>query len=334
LLHSEENEPVAEYTTLDEIDLPSVARAYRLDRPRLSPLKGGAANSSFRLSDEHGDFVLTILDNHDEISAERLAEHTRALFVLGVPTTEVIPTVDGGLVADMRGRPLIVKRWVEGEVKDPLPHSLLPEAGRILARFHALPSEAPGLEDVPVGTRRLSRDHVAAITDFPDTGFAAWLTDRLARIRVAEENNKRRSTVVHGDLFADNIIVCPNEQLTVLDWETISLDDPLLDLGMAAVGLAEVDRALVPNRLKALVSGYQEITPLADRDLAALPLEIEHAALIIAFHRYYRHNIRFRDPAKSDLYTGMIEFVESVQKAPELPAQATRSPLTAASATG
>jgi homoserine kinase type II len=306
---------VAKYTRLDQIDLPAVARSYGLDRPRLEPLSGGAANSSFKLTSISGMYVLTILDNHDLPSARRLAAHTRAVFRLGVPTTEVVPAADGALTTQLDGRPVVLKKWVEGEVRQPLPVSLLPEAGRILARLHTLSPQSPGLDGIPVGTRRLSDHHRSLIPQFADVDFAAWLTDRLDRIRSAETKSDRLGTVVHGDLFDDNIIVGEDGSLTILDWETISLDDPLLDLGMAAVGLAQEGGVLVPERLDALVTGYRRIAPLTEADAAALPMEIEHAALIIAFHRYYRHNIRFPDPVRSTYHTEMIKFVESVEAA-------------------
>ena len=309
---------MAKYTTLDQIDLSVVARHYALDQPRLVPLAGGAANSSFRLTSASGEYVLTVLDNHDLLSAKRLAAHTQAVFRLGVPTTEVVPASDGSLITQLDGRPMILKKWIEGEVKQPLPIPLLPEAGRILAQLHALSPESPGLGDLPVGTRRLSSDHLAVIPQFADREFATWLTARLDRIRTAEADSERPRAVVHGDLFDDNVIVRQDGQLAILDWETISLDDPLLDLGMAAVGLAQEDGLLVPERLDALVTGYREIAPLSEEDIAALPLEIEHAALIIAFHRYYRHNIRFPNPAKSTLHTEMIKFVDSVESVAHL----------------
>ncbi|MCG3041801.1 phosphotransferase [Streptomyces sp. S1A] len=306
---------MAKYTTLDQIDLPAVARSYGLDQPRLEPLTGGAANSSFKLTSTSGTYVLTILDNHDLPSARRLAAHTQAVFRLGVPTTEVVPAADGALTAQLDGRPVILKKWVEGVVRQPLPTQLLPEAGRVLARLHTLSPQSPGLDDIPVGTRRLSDHHRSLIPQFTDTGFADWLNGRLDRIRSAEAKSDRPRRVVHGDLFDDNIIVGEDGSLTVLDWETISLDDPLLDLGMAAVGLAQEDGILVPERLEALVTGYRRIVSLTDADAAALPMEIEHAALIIAFHRYYRHNVRFPDPARSTYHTEMIKFVDSVESA-------------------
>jgi hypothetical protein len=44
-------------------------------------------------------------------------------------------------------------------------------------------------------------------------------------------------------------------------------------------------------------------------------MEIEHAGLIIAFHRYYRHNVRLPNPSKSSYHTELIKFVDSVDGA-------------------
>jgi homoserine kinase type II len=300
---------LASYTRVEELDTAALADRYRLHDIQVSQLKGGAANSSFRLTALEGDFVLTVCDNHDPASARQLAAHTRLLFTRGIPTAEVVPDRDGELVSITGGKPLLLKRWIEGEVVDPLPEPLLPAAGGLLARLHNLPVDVP---DLPVGTRRLSADQEARIADFDDLEFAAWLTERLKVVKEHEARHPRVPVITHGDLFADNLICRGAGSLSVIDWETVSVDDPILDLGMAAVGLAQDGGCLCPDRLGLLVSGYTKIRPLSEEDLDELPVEIVHAALIIAFHRFHRHHVRFPDPEKADLHRKMIDFVASV----------------------
>ncbi|MDQ0407495.1 phosphotransferase [Streptomyces sp. NPDC000349] len=304
---------MAHYTTADQIDVAVVADRYGLTSPSLAPLSGGAANSSFRLACDEGEYVLTSLDNHDEATATTLARHTRALHRLGLPTSEVVSATDGSLVVPLGDRLLVLKKWIAGAVEQPLPLALLPEAGSLLARLHALAPDAEDLDDVPVSARRLSQEHVAAISGFADQEFAQWLTSRLARVRSAEADSHRVPCLIHGDLFDDNVIVREDGGLSVLDWETISLDDPLLDLGMAAVGLAQDSAGLLDTeRFHALLDGYEKTRPLTAVDRAILPLEIEHAALIIAFHRYYRHNVRFPNPQRATYHRAMVRYTESV----------------------
>ena len=66
------------------------------------------------------------------------------------------------------------------------------------------------------------------------------------------------------------------------------------------------------ERLCLLLQGYREERSLSGESLADLPMEIVHAAVIIAFHRYYRHNVRFPNPDCRDFYKAMTGFVESV----------------------
>jgi homoserine kinase type II len=302
---------VATYTTLDALDLPALAVRYGLSGPVAEPLKGGAANSSFRLDTADGRaYVLSALDNHDELSARHLARVTRAAEALGLPTTHVVADRDRQDVTILGQRPYLLKELIPGQVCDPLPAGLLPEAGELLARLHGLPT---GAMDLPVGTRRLSAEHRAAIADFPDREFAAWLDDRLATIGRHESDHRRTVVPTHGDLFAENLVVRPDGGLSVIDWETASVDDPLLDLGMAAVGLCQDEAGLLSTeRLRLLLDGYGRLRPLSSEDRTELPVEIVHAAVIIAFHRYHRHTVRFPDPARAAHHRLMVHFAASV----------------------
>jgi homoserine kinase type II len=209
----------------------------------------------------------------------------------------------------MKNRLVILKRWIQGDTLDPLPNRLLPVAGGLLATLHNLPLSLP---DLPTRTRRLSLEHHSRIAEFEDKTFAVWLADKFKIVYAHEACHHRAMAICHGDLFADNLIHRPDGSLAVIDWETVSLDDPLLDLGMAAVGLARHQTELPSRRLQLLIEGYTQIRPLPTEDLESLPIEIMHAALIIAFHRYYRHNIRFPNSLKANLHEEIVTFVDSL----------------------
>jgi homoserine kinase type II len=306
---------VATYTALDDLDLPVLAARYGLREPVVQPMKGGAANSSFRVDTPHNGraYVLSALDNHDAASARHLAAVTRGVAAFGLPTAQVVANQDGEDVTVVGNRPFLLKDLIAGEVMDPLPSALLPAAGELLAALHGF---APESLNLPMGTRRLSPGHRAAAASFPDREFAAWLDGHLAEVDRHERDHRRRPTAIHGDLFADNIIVRPGRRLSVIDWETASLDDPLLDLGMAAVGLCQdVAGRLSRDRLELLVEGYTRARPLSAEDRRELPVEITHAAVIIAFHRYHRHHVRFPDPERAGYHRRMVDFVQSVPQA-------------------
>ncbi|MEU2102333.1 phosphotransferase [Nocardia sp. NPDC019255] len=298
---------MATYTTVDDIDIGAVTTAYNLTEPTFDTLKGGYANSSFSVDTPTGRYVLTYLDNHTPTTAQHLAELTQALHHNGFRTTEPIPTIDGHLTTTINGRPVMLKHWIEGHVLDPLPDELLTDAGAALAHLHNLPDTIPNL---PQRTRRLSRETETHTEEFADREFADWITTRLDRVR--DLHSTQPDTFTHGDLFADNIIVCPDNSLVILDWETASNDDPLLDLGMTVVGLIGTAARLTTERVHRIIYGYNRIRHLGSTDQHLLPRMIEHAGLIIAFHRYYRHNVRYPNPDYADMYRSMVAFVEAV----------------------
>lgn len=268
------------------------------------------ANSSFLATAAQGKYVLTVLDNHDLAGAERLAGLNTELWRRSVPTSEVVPSLAGTRVTDMHGRPTVLKRWLPGRTLEELPVALLRPAGRLLAQLHRTRSD--GLR-LPIGTRRLSDAHLRAIDTFPDQDFAQWLRRHLKR-SPRMDGTRRRHCFVHGDFHADNIVVRPDGSLAILDWETATVDDPLLDIGMALVGHARVGEALSQERAGEFIVGYREAGDLEDGDLRQLPRAVQHAALIIAFHRYHRHNVRFPDMAKAQMFREMMDIADVAEQ--------------------
>lgn len=274
---------MATYTGLDQLDLPGLAARYGLREVRAEPLVGGAVNSSFRLRSTAGEFVLTVLDGHDAASAVELARRTRMFTALGVPTGDVVPDTAGSFVTAVGPHQVMLKQWLSGDVHTSLPERLLGDAGELLARLHLLPATATGL---PSGTRRLSETDLADMDTCTDRQFRDWVIGTA----VLPTPHTGAEVVCHGDLFMDNLVERPDGSLAVIDWETASIDDPVFDLGMAAVGLCQAlegDR-IDPARLTLLLDGYTRLRPLPDADRARLPDTIVESCVLLAAHRYRR----------------------------------------------
>ncbi|WP_433215034.1 phosphotransferase [Microtetraspora malaysiensis] len=303
---------MATYTTLDQLDLFAVRDSYALGPFQAREIVGGDVNSSFRLRCEDGaEYTLTIVENRKPGKAITVASHTRTLSTLGIPTTEVVPDRNGDLAPDVGGRKLILKRWIHGTVYDVLPQRLLEAAGAFLGGLHStVPLEALDPPAVQ-GARRLSAADVASLDGAGDAGFVDWLKSGVAD---GGESAARGACVVcHGDLFPDNIIERPDGSLVVIDWETLSLDDPLFDVGMAVVGLTPraADGRIDPGRLAPLLSGYARVRPSVIGELARLPGFIKAAAAEIGFHRYHRYLAHPMPGSRSAAYLDMVDCADS-----------------------
>lgn len=62
---------MADYTLLTAEEIGGVCRLYGLDRRRSQHIDGGMANSSYLVHCTQGNYVLTVLDNHDTASARQ-----------------------------------------------------------------------------------------------------------------------------------------------------------------------------------------------------------------------------------------------------------------------
>jgi homoserine kinase type II len=213
------------------------------------------------------------------------------------------------------GKSVLVKRFLPGQTRGQIPDELLPAATEMLGRIHRI--DPAGL-DVPVGLRHLSPALREILPDFPHQEHARWIRRRLDRLDQyfppAADPRRDRWTLIHGDFTPSNIVIsATGEDMWTIDWETVTIDDPMLDCGMSAMNMCVADNRLSPQRLKLFAEGYRRSGCWFEED--RIRPSVEYAAVIVAFHRYRRHNIRFPNPERKDYYRLMVDFVE--QEFPE-----------------
>ncbi|MGE0729838.1 MAG: phosphotransferase [Acidimicrobiia bacterium] len=214
-------------------------------------MPGGSRNHSYLLDTPTGRYVGTLLSAHTEASAELLIRLTAHAAAHGITTpAPVLPAAGPSL--HWHGVPVLIRPHVDGRVHATrLPAQLLGAAGAALACVHAVP--IPSF--APVAVRRLP-------PDWAERALPADLRSVLAggarRAVEAGLLQPGRSVFTHGDLFPDNLIAPANGgPLTIIDWEFAGADDPVIDLGVAAVGLCRSPAGGIDiGALDALLGGY------------------------------------------------------------------------------
>jgi len=278
-------------------------KPYGLTIAALAALEGGAANSSFvATTEEDEELVITVLDNHDARSASLLADLTDWLIENDVTTPPIVKDLDGHAVSRFEGKPFVVRPRIKGTQPTHLSGAEAERVGIALAHLHAL--EPPTKLSLP--GRRLP-------SDWREQLGASAPGDLTAALEVAGHAFTRAETdgtsLIHGDLFPDNLIWTDAGELYLLDWETASLDWAPLDIGFTAVGLA-ADDLLLPGPRTGLVSGYTRDANEGAVDL--LPLVTLYACAVLMFHRYMRHAVRFPDPAREHSWAGLMPLFRSM----------------------
>lgn len=196
------------------------------------------------------------------------------------------------LDSDVIGAPFALLEWVDGvRLYDGLPAALDDSAARqrvaeelfdSLAALHNIDWEAAGLGDLgrPDGftarqvDRWMHQLHATKGRDLPDAEKAAeWLA---ANVPVMQ-----RPALIHGDYGLHNVLYSagtPVELIAVVDWETATIGDPLLDIGYL-LGLwlegADEQRRWFSTALPYDVAGFPGRAELAARYAAAAGLELD-----------------------------------------------------------
>lgn len=242
-------------------------------------LSGGGSNAMFRITRGDATWVLrrpkrVAIEKADE-GMRREYRILRALDGTPVPHAAPIALCDDH---DVLGCTFYLMGVVEGVDAFPAPPALDDDAGRAalacslvdaLASLHDVDWQAAGLADLgrPDGfhERQVSRWSGQLATyrnrDLPGIDdVMAWLD--------AHRPSHFTPTIMHADYHMRNVMVAtdpPARVLAIVDWETTTIGDPLLDLAgfcEAWCGAASVEAGWPPRA--ALIERYREARRLAD----------------------------------------------------------------------
>jgi len=101
------------------------------------------------------------------------------------------------------------------------------KVGQVLASIHNVSLNHPAAAEVLLGTDALEKVRIPAsyqnISSLPEIQMKA---DALA-----EELIRNKTCIVHCDYKPNNLFVCPNRELIVIDWEFAHYGDPAFDCG-------------------------------------------------------------------------------------------------------
>lgn len=239
---------------------------------------GGQSNPTYRLTDGAGrSYVLrkkpagTLLPSAHAVDREYRV--MKALEGTEVPVARMLCFCADAAVI---GTAFYVMEYVEGRILwDPaLPgmeaaerRAIYADVNRVVAALHSVDYKAVGLEDYGRPGRfierqigRWTKQYQASVTE-PIPAM-----DRLMEWLPANLPASDETTIFHGDLRLDNLILHPTQPrvLAVLDWELSTLGHPLADLAYHAL----------PWRLTA-----EQFRGMADKDYVSLGVPSEHEYL-------------------------------------------------------
>jgi homoserine kinase type II len=257
-------------------------------------IPGGSVNSNFALEVEGRRLFLRIYEEQDRAGAERETAMLERLAAAGVPTPSPLRRTDGAFVSTVKDKPAAIFPWRFGTIR--CQAAVTPEdarrVGEALARVHLA-----GAGETRDGGRfrltdLLSRlDRIEASKDAQFAALAPSLREALQAAEAHRDSGLARG-LVHGDLFRDNVLWGEGGDISaLLDFESACDGTYAYDLVVTVLSWCVGDD--LDDRLaRAMIGGYRDVRPLAERECQGLWAEASFGALRFTITRITDYAMR------------------------------------------
>jgi Ser/Thr protein kinase RdoA (MazF antagonist) len=265
---------------------------FNLAKARCQLIKA-TINDVYRVWSENGSYILRI-HRHNQRS---LAQIVTELDLLGqlkeagfeVPTAIPRPNTEQRVLnfdAPEGLRFGILFTFLEGSQLSKNPDTnTIQSLGRILARLHSLSATPEFIQNRPVfGFSEMIEQPVVA---FRKVGLFPEVVNYLENVSLILKPYFKQFPceapyygLVHGDLIPSNILIGPVGQVQLIDFDFCGTSWHIFDIGCY---LRELDYWQArPSLVTTFLESYQQIRPLADWELAALPI-IKAATTVLSY---------------------------------------------------
>lgn len=272
---------MAVYTVLNRRTLERLLKPYQLgELSAYSGVAAGSVHTSYRLESGKGKFFLKIDELKDAEQARHEIELLAFLRSKGIACPRPIADHNGQMLRGYKGKAVSVYAALSG--KERTAEQMSPEhmyqVGKTLSRLHLAGQDyKPSLENrfsfARIRDLYLHMRLPAHLKHLKHT-----LDDELAH---HEEYLEERlpSSIIHGGLFADNLLFRGKKVSGVLDFEAAGQGKLLADVATAVNALCYLDGRYHLDRFSALIDGYQEVRTLSLVEWDAFPNELRFSAL-------------------------------------------------------
>jgi homoserine kinase type II len=252
-----------------------------------APIAAGIENTNYFVTTERGRYVLTL---YERLPADELPFYLNFmahLARLGVDVPAPVPDRTGALFSHLNGRPAGLVVRVEGAPVAAATVAACAAVGEALARLHlASQTYRPRLTNRrgPAWWRQAARAVKPFITPEQNELLASEVRFQTGFGKAALPKG-----AIHGDLFCDNVLFAGSRVAGIIDFGFAATDYFAYDLAIAVNDwcIADETGALDPERLQAMIRGYDAVRPLTPEERAQWSALLRAAALRFWVSRLY-----------------------------------------------
>lgn len=298
-----------QYTRLNEREIGVILAQFDINEfSSFSLLSGGSENTNHLVNSENGKYVLCIFEQKPENKVNELTQLLTYLDANNFNTSKLIYTIDNESIFIWKGKPIIVKVFIQGEIRKELAPHLLNSIGKELAKLHQL--DAP--EYIPKQLN-YGKEHFSIVKKYAaNSDFDIWLENILKYISPFLKLNLPKS-LIHSDVFWDNVIIDKiTNSITIIDFEEAVNYYRIFDLGMTIIGICGVGNVINLGKVKHLLDGYQSEVQLLEDEINSLKAFTIYAGASMTFWRHKNFNYVKPNATMANHYMGLKVIVDDL----------------------
>jgi len=205
---------MATYTKIPILDLKEIAVAYGIEALNVTSVKGGNANSNYYIQAKKDDYILTLAEEKSLQETQKLATLLQWLAEYNFMTSKVQPSLAGEIVTQYAGKPILIKKWVQGKVYENINIDMLKQIGSTIAKLHQTPAPDFLPESHPYGLQVF----LTIVDKGIDKTYESWLAEQTQFLTKNLPGNLP-SGLIHGDIFFDNVLFEDGKIKAIIDFE-------------------------------------------------------------------------------------------------------------------
>jgi homoserine kinase type II len=304
---------MTQYTSLTTHEIEAILANLNINNiSSFKLLYGGSENTNYLINAKNDKYVLTICEQKSEKKARELAQLLEHLEKYDFETSKIIRNTNNEPVTLWKGRPILLKKFIEGKPLKDLPFHLIELIGRELGKLHKI--EAPEYLQKQLG---YGKEQFVNVEKYAANSlFANWLKEKLKYVSSYFSSNLPKA-FIHSDVFWDNVIVSEDESsIVIMDFEDSAYYYRVFDIGMMIIGICGEGKTVNFEKARYLLKGYLQEIQLLDIEINALQAFTVYAGATMTFWRHINFNYIKPDSKLSNHYLGLKVLTDYVEEQP------------------
>ncbi len=305
---------MALYARLERSAVEGLTRRFEIgDITAFSVMDGGSENTNYCVETNSGKYVLTLCDQKSLKQATDLANLLVYLTDHGIRTSRVVVPPKGPIVILHDQKPVMLKRYVDGDVTANLTGNLLLRLGEEMARLHEISAPSYLPKSFPYG-----RSYFPEVIDSNlDHAYIDWLSEKKSYLQ-EQIPQHLPMTLIHGDVFFDNLIVQGERLIAIIDFVEACHYYRSFDLGMVIVGTCRDRQGISFQKARQFLRGYQNDMTLESVERESLKAFAVYAAVATSFWRFRQYHLLRPDPQLYDKHVEMQTLADTISEYSDL----------------